>query len=191
MGFVSILGCAQKLVAERVQPGEPVIDATVGNGVDTLFLSKLTGPKGEVYGFDIQELALANALKRWQTDPGHKSAVYWLHCSHAEMMHSVAVRHQGKVAAVMFNLGYLPGADTATITQPDSTLAAMKSAVQLLRTGGILTIVLYTGHPGGQDEANAVEDWAKGLAPASFQVIKYERFNQTKQAPYLIAIEKK
>ncbi|WP_010272505.1 class I SAM-dependent methyltransferase [Paenibacillus senegalensis] len=190
MGFISILGCAQKLVSERVQPGEPVIDATVGNGVDTLFLSKLTGCKGEVYGFDVQQIALEKAARRWQQDPGKKAGVHWLNCSHAEMKSIVSPHHHGHIAAIMFNLGYLPGADPGTITLPASTLAALQSSVELLRIGGILTVVLYTGHPGGQEEADAVEEWAAKLNPKSFQVIKYERVNQSKRPPYLIAVEK-
>jgi len=57
MGFPSVLTMAHRLAAERIQPGDAVIDATVGNGVDTAFLAKAVGPKGVVYGFDIQQAA--------------------------------------------------------------------------------------------------------------------------------------
>ena len=37
-----------------VEPGDFVIDATMGNGHDTAFLAELVGPSGEVFAFDIK-----------------------------------------------------------------------------------------------------------------------------------------
>lgn len=112
--------------------------------------------------------------------------------SHAEMEAALPAEVHGRLGAVMFNLGYLPaaGADPALITLPDSTIPALEAAVRLLRPRGILTAVLYPGHPGGETEAAAVEAWAASLSAADGQAIVYRQL-QRPAAPYLIAVEKK
>jgi hypothetical protein len=97
----------------------------------------------------------------------------------------------GRVGAIMFNLGYLPGSDHSTITVPETTLPALNAAVDLLRPGGLTTIVLYTGHEGGDREAAAVEQWAAELPQPNFQVLKYAMINQRNHPPYLIAVAKR
>lgn len=190
MGFISILSFAHKLMEERVQAGETVIDATAGNGVDTVFLAKQVGTGGIVYAFDIQETAIAcTAACCAQEVPGHR--VELVLRSHAELADAIPVEHHGRIAAVAFNLGYLPGHDHGTVTLPDSTLAALQAAAGLLRRGGIITIVLYTGHPGGPEEAEAVEAWAAALPQADYQVLTYRFLNQRNRPPYVIAIEKR
>lgn len=92
----------------------------------------------------------------------------------------------------MFNLGYLPAdtADKQIMTVPESSIAALESSLQLLRPGGIITIVLYPGHRGGDTEAAAVEAWAARLPWSTAQTIVY-RGLQRPDAPYLIALERK
>ncbi|MFD0714637.1 class I SAM-dependent methyltransferase [Paenibacillus sp. GCM10027626] len=192
MGFLSVLGMAQKLVAERLSPGDIAIDATCGNGVDTRFLAELLGTRGTLYGFDIQEQALSRTRERLMplASAGTMPQLHLLLESHADMRSHIAASDRGHVAAVMFNLGYLPGADPGIITMPDGTIAALNAALSLLRAKGILTIVLYPGHDGGEEEAAAVEQWAAALPQSEGQAILY-RLVQKPQAPYLIAVEKK
>ena len=38
-----------------INEDDVVIDATMGNGYDTVYLAKKVGPKGKVYAFDVQE----------------------------------------------------------------------------------------------------------------------------------------
>ncbi|WP_281889940.1 class I SAM-dependent methyltransferase [Paenibacillus sp. YYML68] len=190
MGFLSILSFAHKLIEERVKPGEPVVDATAGNGVDTVYLARCTGPSGTVYAFDIQAAALERTAARCALEaPGHR--VELVHHSHAELAEALPTETHGRVAAVTFNLGYLPGHDHATITTAASTLPALEAAASLLRRGGVITIVLYTGHPGGQEEAEAVEAWAASLPQAQYQVLTYRYLNQRNHPPYCVAIEKR
>ena len=49
--------CAN-FIRQQVQEGDLCIDATMGNGNDTLLLSQLCGTSGKVYAFDIQKQAL-------------------------------------------------------------------------------------------------------------------------------------
>ncbi|QYR22832.1 methyltransferase domain-containing protein [Paenibacillus sp. sptzw28] len=194
MGFLSVLSMAHKLVAERVSPGDTVVDATCGNGVDTQFLAELVGPRGLVYAFDIQERALERTRQRLAEALGGVNVqppnLCLVQDSHAAMASHVAAGTHGRLAAAMFNLGYLPGADPALITKTESTLEALEAAQSLLRPGGIMTIVLYPGHSGGELEASAVEDWAASLPQSNGQAILY-RFAQKQDAPFLIAVEKR
>ncbi|MBD0379838.1 class I SAM-dependent methyltransferase [Paenibacillus sedimenti] len=192
MGFVSVLSFAHQLISVRTQPGDTVVDATLGNGVDALFLAKLVGSRGHVYGFDIQQHALDQTEMRLRKElPDASSFVRMSLCSHEHMETVVPAERHGRVAAVTFNLGYLPGADQQTITKQESTLPALEAALRLLRKGGIVTIVLYSGHDGGSQEAAAVEDWARDLPLAAFQVLRYQIANASRQAPYLLAVEKR
>ena len=43
---------ARDVLERAVQPGDTVIDATMGNGHDTLMLCEAVGPEGRVYAFD-------------------------------------------------------------------------------------------------------------------------------------------
>ena len=192
MGFLSVLSFAHQLASQRVQPGETVVDATVGNGVDTLFLAKLTGEKGRVYGFDIQQQALELAQTRLKKEfGGTPSSVCLCLSSHDKLETVLPAEQHGRVAAVMFNLGYLPGADHAVITTAESTLPALDASLRVLRPGGVLTVVLYTGHEGGPEEAAAVEAWAEALPLAKYQVLRYGFVNQHNRPPYLLAVEKR
>lgn len=215
MGFVSVLSFAHELTRQRIRPGDTAIDATAGGGNDTLLLARLVGRGGRVFAFDIQEEALRQTGSRlteagilWSRMDGAadpNSAVDGMpvprnaaECrlvlaSHAEMERWVDFRNGAGAAAVMFNLGYLPGSrtDHSVITRPESTLPALAAALRLLRPGGVLTAVLYPGHPGGAEEAAAVEKWACRLAQTEAQVLLYRFGNAPAAAPYLIAVEKK
>jgi hypothetical protein len=192
MGFVSVLSFAHQLISQRTQLGDTVIDATLGNGVDALFLAKLVGSRGRVYGFDIQQQALDQTKMRLEKElPDASSFMYMSLLSHELMETVVPPDRHGKVAAVSFNLGYLPGADPQTITKQESTLPALEASLRLLRQGGVLTIVLYSGHEGGQKEAEAVDQWARQLPLAAFQVLRYQFANTNQLAPYLLAVEKR
>jgi len=189
---VSVLTMAQRLAAERLAPGGIAIDATAGNGVDTLFLARTAGPKGHVYAFDIQEQALARTRQRLAEDANGDAMapVTLIQAGHEKMAEIIPKTEHGRISAVMFNLGYLPGGDPALITQPGTTLAAMEAAIGLLAPGGVLTAVLYPGHDGGEAEAEAVVRWASRLPFAVGQTMQY-RFMQKPDAPYLVALERR
>lgn len=192
MGFLSVLSYAHKLVAERLDAHTGyAIDATAGTGVDTLMLAKTVGRKGQVFSFDIQQDALDRTQARLDKEQNTSLApVQLILDSHATMNQYIPDHLHGKIQVIMFNLGYLPSGDLSIITEPDSTLTALTSAFDLLAIRGILTIVLYPGHPGGAEEAEAVQAWASTLSVAVAQSIMYRQL-QRQDAPYLIAIEKK
>ncbi|MCA9043480.1 MAG: 16S rRNA (cytosine(1402)-N(4))-methyltransferase [Planctomycetaceae bacterium] len=153
---------AQQAVADVMQPGDIVVDATIGNGCDTLFLAQLVGPAGTVFGFDIQSAAIQETQARISE---FASRVTLFHASHAEMLSHLPQNIVGSVTAVMFNLGYLPGGDKKCMTTTESTLEGLRQALKLLRPGGILTVLAYPGHRGGDEEAAAVESFLDQNAP--------------------------
>jgi SAM-dependent methyltransferase len=191
MGFPSVLTMAHRLAAERIRPGDAVIDATVGNGVDTAFLAQAVGPKGAVYGFDIQQAALDAARARVAAAAPETRLELYL-ASHHRMAELLPAELKGRVSAVMFNLGYLPGAEEAKsiVTRPETTLAALDASLLFLRPGGVLTVVVYTGHEGGREEGEAVDEWARSLPADAGQAVLY-RMIQRPRSPYLIAVERK
>lgn len=185
MAFPRATEIAQILVKARVQQGDRVVDATVGNGYDTLFLATCVGTTGRVDGFDIQESAIASTRSRLGND-----APVFLHLrGHEEMAAIVAPG----ISAVMFNLGYYPSGDKTIITRPDTTLTALDAARDLLAANGLLTIVIYPGHPGGAEEAGRVEAWIDALEPGRFRAVHYGPRGKPvgPPPPYLIAVERK
>ncbi|MGC6426524.1 MAG: class I SAM-dependent methyltransferase [Akkermansiaceae bacterium] len=173
---------AHELIESVIEEGDTVIDATAGNGHDTLFLARLVGEAGCIHAIDIQQKALDATAARLAETPG----TLMLHlCSHDRM-----TEHVGEAKAVMFNLGYLPGADHATITRKDSTLAALAAAITVLSSGGVLTCVCYPGHPGGLEEAEAVLAWAKGQAGPRYELITANEKDRLEGRPFLVALKK-
>jgi hypothetical protein len=102
----------------------------------------------------------------------------------------IPVRSHGRIAAVIFNLGWLPGSDKSIITAPATTVAAMRSALELLRPGGILVAVLYTGHPGGSEEAEAVRKFAAALPADQFRREEFHPCRSTGNSPSALALWK-
>lgn len=184
----SLIESAHALIAEIVQPDDTVVDATVGNGHDTLFLAQCVGDGGKVIGFDVQEDALKAAHKRL-SDAGIHSSVCELHHQGHERMGEYGL---SGVSAVMFNLGYLPGSDKRTITQVDTTLDALKVALGILEAGGILSVMCYPGHAGGDTEAGAVTQWMSDVSKeeSQYSVTRYQREGAKNTTPFLIVVRK-
>ena len=181
---------AHDLMRNALQPGDCAIDATVGNGHDTVFLAHLVGESGFVFGLDIQTAA-REATQRRLEELGLTERVHLDHVGHEQLGTWIPKRRRGKVGGVMVNLGYLPGADDKSVTTTaENTLKALEGAVGLLRPGGLITVVLYRGHEGGQEEADAVHDWASTLDRSRLQSVEYRALNQANFPPYLVAVSR-
>ncbi|NBC19165.1 MAG: methyltransferase domain-containing protein [Bacteroidetes bacterium] len=185
-----VLGAAHDLVRDALHPGALAVDATVGNGHDTLMLADAVGPEGTVLGFDVQAEALHATRDRLRA-AGVADRVRLIQAGHETLLDHLPDDARGAVQAVTFNLGYLPGAaDKSVITRPDTTLAALEAATEVLGPGGMITIVLYTGHPGGPEEADAVRARAQTLDQSHWAVLSYQFVNQRGAPPALLAIER-
>ncbi len=171
-GNIRLTQLAQRLVARSLQPGGTAIDATVGNGHDTLFLAETVGPRGRVFGCDIQQTALDLCLRRLCSKDAD-AQVRLLLGSHDRLGDYIPPPLHGRIDAVMFNLGYLPGADKRVVTTPENTLKALQTSLALLSPTGVISVIAYTGHPGGREEAQAVAAWSEKLTDSRFEVRRY------------------
>jgi Putative rRNA methylase len=118
------------------------------------------------------------------------TALSLIQASHATMHDHIPLPYHGKISAVMFNLGYLPGGDKSVVTQASSTVAALASASQLLVDGGLITVLAYPGHEGGLTETEQVKAWCIALDQGQFQVKLYENHPDKPSAPKLFAVSK-
>lgn len=166
-----------------ILPGDLVIDATAGNGHDTVFLAECVGPTGKVLAFDVQLEALDSARSR----VAGAGWVEFFQMSHGTMGEHAAA---GTVAVVMFNLGYLPGQDHAITTESHETLAALAVAARLLKPGGVLSVICYPGHPAGASEAAAVEGWLMAQTSNGWRVARYGAVGTKRPAPFLMVAGK-
>ncbi len=183
-----ILTQAHDLVRRVLRPGDLAVDATVGNGHDTLFLAGCVGPTGRVIGFDIQRAALDATLERLR-EQGVADRVELVERGHQEISQTVTtLASTGRPKAVMFNLGYRPGGDHAVVTRPETTIAGLNGALEVVDPGGILTVVVYPGHEGGQAEADAVLEWTRAVPPERASAACYRFLNTKTPAPFLVAI---
>lgn len=139
-----------------------MIDATAGNGHDTLLMAELVGDSGYVYAFDNQPQAIDSA-RAHLSRCGLDSRVSWCGHGHEQMARYLPPPLHGRIKAVVFNLGYLPGGDKSHITRHQTTLPALAQACELLMPGGMVSIMAYTGHPGGREETEAIKHWTAGL----------------------------
>ena len=174
------LEIAHDFLAQVITPEDIVVDATMGNGHDTLFLAKLAK---QVYAFDIQEQALEKTSQRIQ-EAGLTNVDLIL------QGHETVDQYVTEVKAAIFNLGYLPSADKSIITQPQSTIEALDKLCQMLVKGGRIAIMIYYGHEGGDIERDSVMDFVSQLPQQEYTATIYRTLNQINNPPFLVMIEK-
>ena len=174
------LEMAHDFLAQVITPEDVVVDATMGNGHDTLFLAKLAK---QVYAFDIQEQALKKTSQRIQ-EAGLTNVDLIL------QGHETVDQYVTEVKAAIFNLGYLPSADKSIITQPQTTLEALEKLCQMIVKGGRIAIMIYYGHEGGDIERDAVLDFVSQLPQQEYTATIYRTLNQINNPPFLVMIEK-
>ncbi|HSH24760.1 MAG TPA: class I SAM-dependent methyltransferase [Massilibacterium sp.] len=181
---------SHSLLRKVIAPGDIVVDATAGNGFDTLFLAELVGETGCVYAFDIQTQAIEQTKKRIEK-ANVKTDITYVLDSHAHLNQYIKEEHQQKIRAAIFNLGYLPRSDKTKITTASSTIPAIEQLLEHLLPNGLIIVVVYSGHDGGEEEKEAVLAFTKQLPQETFQVLQYGFINQRNTPPFVVAIEKR
>jgi tRNA G37 N-methylase Trm5 len=169
-----------------IKEGDSVVDATAGNGHDTLYLALKVGQRGYVYAFDIQESALAHTASLLKKN-NLLNRVALIGGSHSCINEHVKV----PLAAVVYNLGYLPGGDHSIVTRVNTTVQSIKQALALLIPGGLITVTLYPGHPEGVREKDKLLLFCENLLPAEYTVMHLEKLNRQTKPPELLLIQKK
>lgn len=171
----------------HVQPGNICIDATMGNGNDTLKLCKLVGNTGKVYAFDIQETAVTNTKKLLEDQEVIHIASLILD-SHTHMHNYV---QEDEVDCIVFNFGYLPSGDHSLSTKAATSIEAITQGLSLLRKGGLMTLCIYSGGDSGFEERDALLTFLKVLDPKKYLVILSSYYNRPNNPPIPVMIIKK
>lgn len=169
MANIKLTDHARDFFNLRINPGDTVIDATAGNGYDTLFLASRVGHTGRVYAFDIQERAIQSTRARIDK-AGQSAQLVLIQDGHQNLLQHIPVEFHGSISAIMFNLGYLPGSDHQITTQATATLQALDMACELLAPDGLISVIAYTGHDNGRLEAERVTQWVNGLPVSNYTV---------------------
>lgn len=172
-------------ILQHLKEGEVAVDFTMGNGNDTLFLSRTVGKEGRVYAFDIQPLALESTERLLKSESAPEN--YTLICaSHDRVKEFV----KEPIKAGMFNLGYLPGSGKkAVTTMRSTTMPAVEAALDLLSPDGVLIVAIYPGHEEGALEGKMLREYFSTLSkyricPSEFRILN------SPTSPYFFLVEK-
>lgn len=179
---------AMKITLEYIEEGDTVIDATAGNGYDTLLLAEAAGDSGKVIAFDIQETAIEHTKNILQ-EHGMLDRVKLVKDSHEHL--EKYLDKGSRPSAVIFNLGYLPTGDKSITTKADTTISSIVTASKLIKLGGIITLVLYSGHEEGKQEKERILDLLGQFSPREFHVAYTSMINQPNNPPEIVWITRK
>lgn len=183
--MVDLTGLHKHFINEHINPGDVAVDFTMGNGNDTLFLSKAVGPEGRVYAFDIQQEALDSTKAHLEANEAPEN--YTLICaSH----HRVNEFVNQPIKAGMFNLGYLPrSGKKAVTTMRSTTMPAVEAAIDLLLPDGVLIIAIYPGHEEGALEGDMIREYLSTLSKYRICASEFRILNSP-TSPYFFLVEK-
>ena len=188
--FQSHLDLAHELWKGHVLPGDTVVDATLGNGHDALFLARLAlrDESGTLFAFDIQKRAHTASLERLKQSltPSQMSKISFHEMCHSRIGEVVPV---GSAKLIVYNLGYLPGEDKSVTTKEESTLLSLASSLNLITSSGLISITCYPGHAAGRIEEQAVTSFCERLDPKVWNVSSH-RFLNRREHPHLSSSKK-
>lgn len=182
--MVDLLSLQKHFILAHLHEGDVAVDFTMGNGHDTVFLSKTVGESGKVYAFDIQDMALAN------TERNLREAACPENYTLIKASHDTAPLYvEEKIKAGMFNLGYMPGSgNKALTTMRETTLPAVKNALDMLLPDGILLVAVYPGHAEGSLEGEELLSYFSSLSRFSVSVGQFRLINSP-TSPYFFVAE--
>ncbi len=188
--FQSPIDLAHAFWTQIVQQGDCVVDATCGNGWDTLHLCQLAlcAERGQVYAFDIQKEAIWQTMQRLTSDlPQHALC----RCFIEQRCHSKfpSTILPGTVKLIVYNLGYLPGGEKTKTTLVQTTLQSIRQALDLIQEGGVISITCYPGHEEGYKEAKEILQLATALCPREWSCCHFNWLNRN-QSPSLLLIQR-
>ena len=183
--MVDLMALEKQFLSAHIKEGITAVDFTMGNGHDTLFLSKAIGENGKLYAFDIQDQALNNTRQRLIENNCPENYIL-IKASHSLVKDYV----KEKINVGVFNLGYLPGGDKSVTTLRETTLPAVDAAIELLADDGIILIAIYPGHAEGDAEGRLLTERLSVLDRKQICVSRFTILNSP-TSPYFIAVEKK
>lgn len=184
--MVELLDLQKKFILAHLGEGDTAVDFTMGNGYDTVFLSKTVGPTGRVIAFDIQEKALVSTEQNLRKNGCPDN--WRLICASHDLANQFV---PGKIKAGMFNLGYLPGAGNKQLTTKRSTtLPAVQNAIGMLGENAVLLVAVYPGHPEGAAEGRELEEYLSTISRFKYSISQFRMLNSP-ESPFFMIIETK
>ena len=180
------LGVSHRFIKRHLPKGGFAIDATAGNGGDTLMLCETLGAEGRVLAMDIQEQAVTNTHKLLEEN-GYAHMVRLVQDSHANLEQYAALE---SADCVMFNFGWLPGGDHNVFTQKESSLTAIEKGLACLKPGGIMSLCVYYGRNNGYEERDAILEYVRQLDHRTYTVLVVDFANRVNDPPIPVFIIK-
>lgn len=180
--FQSHLDMAHAYWERLLKKNDIAIDATCGNGQDTLILSRLAG---RVYAIDIQPRAIQKT-KLYLSEHASDVNVTLIEGCHSTFPKELT---PASAALIIYNLGYLPGGDKKLTTQRETTLLSLKQALVLIKPGGLITLTCYPGHEEGAHEQSFLLPFAANLPPTEWSCCHHQWLNRRK-SPSLLVIQR-
>lgn len=179
----TIFNKTHQIIDHQAKKNDLVVDATIGNGNDSLYLLNMI-TDGKLFGFDIQPEAIQHTIEL--LNKHHKNNFELFLQNHNKLLTTLH-HYKNKISLVIFNLGYLPNGNKKVTTKVASTIEAINQAYQLLNNKGIILITIYPGHQEGKKEEQAILKLLK-----NDYLNKYLIYRNTDNpvAPYLIEIKK-
>ncbi len=176
---------AHEVVKPYLKDALVLVDGTMGNGQDTLFLRENSLADAKVYSFDIQPIALEMTSKVL-TEQGRLGSVELILANHRDINEFIPT----KIDVGMLNLGYLPQGNKEITTMTENSLSTLEIWLEKLSLHGLISVVCYPGHVEGEQEYLAISNYLSELSGALFQVARMEAWNRKNGAPVAFFIER-
>lgn len=187
--FQSHIDLAHHYWNELIAPGDTVIDATCGNGHDSLVLAQLAlnETKGNLFCYDIQEEAIQNSsgLLKEKLPKKAYDRIFFINSCHSSFPDSLQPK---SVKLIVYNLGYLPGGNKAMTTHAETTWQSISNAMDLVIPGGAISITFYPGHEMGKLEQDFVLDKINQLDARQWSCCHHQWLNR-KSSPNLLLLQ--
>ena len=182
----SALNIIRRVISESVREGDICIDATAGRGNDTLLLAQLVGKSGHVTAFDIQQDAV-DSTRALLEQNGVSDRADVLLRSHSEMD---SLFDEGTVSCITFNFGWLPGGDHNVFTNKRTSIEAIEKGLRLLKSGGLMTLIIYYGRETGFEERDALLEFLPTIDNKKYTVVEMPFVNRANCPPIPVMILK-
>ena len=177
-----------------------LLDATCGNGHDSLFLLSQAPPQARLLCLDVQQTALVATRSRLEAAGlavradfllrGHQELGAILPPHLERLAEASGNSVKARLGCACFNLGWLPGGDKTLVTRTADSLRALESVLKMLAPQGCISLHCYTGHPGGQEEADALRARVASLPPRQWRVLCAADANRSSQGESLLVLER-
>ena len=182
--MLDLLDLHKHFLLPHFKRGCAAADFTMGNGNDTLWLSRTMGQGGSVYAFDVQLQALRNTYARLKSENAPDNVTLILD-SHSNLKTYI----KKPLCVGMFNLGYLPGGNKLRTTLRPTTKKAVTDAIDVLCPDGALLIAVYPGHEEGFLEGEMLRAFLATYSRFHFGVSEF-RFLNSPTSPFFFLIER-